>query len=122
MFHAPGEYHMSDPVFVRHKRWQSVPFQEQQKKSSSFQREDLTRSYPAIFAKPDSNRINRSCMCTMAKEENSDEKSLIERPDRHTWHVGVFSLTCAVIIKFLFVLAMLFRIDFDFLEPSCPIT
>ena len=47
----------------------------------------------------------------MTKEENSDEKSLIERPDdRHT---------CAV-IKFLFVLAILFRIDFDFLEPSCP--
>ena len=56
MFHDLGEYHMSNPVFIRHKRWQSISFQEQQKKSSSFQTADLNRSYPAIFADPDSNR------------------------------------------------------------------
>ena len=75
---------MSDPVFIQHNRWQSVSFQEQQKKSSSFQGADSTRSYPAIFANTDSNRISRSCMCIVTKEENSDGKSLIERSDKHT--------------------------------------
>ena len=44
MFLDPGECHMSDPVFMDKKRWQSVSSEEQQKKSSIFQRADLTRS------------------------------------------------------------------------------
>ena len=54
------------------------------KEKFKFSKSGLTRSYSAIFANPDSNRINGSCMCTVTKEENSDKKSLIERPDRHT--------------------------------------
>ena len=42
MFHDPGECHMSDPVFVHHKRWHSVSFEELQKESHNFQRADLT--------------------------------------------------------------------------------
>ena len=42
MFHDPGECHMSDPIFVHHKRWHSVSFAELQKESPNFQREDLT--------------------------------------------------------------------------------
>ena len=41
MFQDPGECHMSDPVFVHKKRWQSVSFKEQQQKSCIFQRADL---------------------------------------------------------------------------------
>ena len=42
MFHDPGECHMSDPMFVHHKRWHSVSFEELQKESPNFQRADLT--------------------------------------------------------------------------------
>ena len=42
MFHYPGECHMSDPIFVHHKRWHSVSFEELQKESPNFQIADLT--------------------------------------------------------------------------------
>ena len=41
MFHDPGECHMSDQIFVHHKRWHSVSFEELQKESPNFQRADL---------------------------------------------------------------------------------
>ena len=42
MFHDPGERQMSDPIFVHHKRWDSVSFEELQKESPNFQIADLT--------------------------------------------------------------------------------
>ena len=42
MFHDPGEFHMSNLIFVHHKRWHSLPFEELQKESPNFQRADLS--------------------------------------------------------------------------------
>ena len=42
MFHDPGEFQMVDPIFVHHKRWHSVSFEELRKESSNFQRPDFT--------------------------------------------------------------------------------
>ena len=76
-FQDPGQFHMVDPIFVHHKKWHSVSFEELQKGSS---KTGLHLSKSAIFANPDSYRFNGSCLCTMTKEEYLGEKS----PDRQT--------------------------------------